>query len=113
MLLKRSRLLILPYSSFPYARHLEHPQVYKTLMNSLYEDSVRRSEDLEIARGAEREKEKEKDVPLKQKSTSISNSQGKTSKEKNVIVICCLLLYSALLFSPYHFTVQATITGAY
>ena len=108
MLLKRSRLLILPYSSFSYARYLKHLQVYKTLMNSLYEDSVRRSEDLEIARGAEREKEKEKDVPLKQKSTSISNSQGMTSKEKNVMVISCLLfysalLYSALLFPPYHF----------
>ena len=69
---------------------------------------MRRSEDLEIARGAEREKEKEKDVPLKQKSTSISNSQGMTSKEKNVMVISCLLfysalLYSALLFPPYHF----------
>ena len=93
---KRLRLLILLTSLF-LVRTIFHTQVYKTLMNSLYEDSVRRSEDLEISKGAEREKEKEKDVPLKQKSTSVSNNQGMPSVERNFIVIEIILLLNAHL----------------
>ena len=94
---KRLRLLIL-LTSLILVRTIFHTQVYKTLMNSLYEDSVRRSEDLEISKGAEREKEKEKDVPLKQKSTSVSNNQGMPSVERNFIVIGIILQLNALLY---------------